>query len=162
VPERPAVCGLPGASELMLTEALRGPPAVGPKVIMMVQVPLAANVDGESGQLFVCAKSPAFAPVIAMLVIVSAPLPEFVSTMFSALLVVFTFWLPKFRLAGFSETAGPTATPVPESPAVWGLPEALFTMLTEALRGPLAVGPNVIMMVQVPLAASVAGESGQL
>ena len=54
-------CGLPPALSVMLTVALRVPIAVGVKLTLMVQVLPAANVLGLIGQVFVCAKSPAFA-----------------------------------------------------------------------------------------------------
>ena len=54
--------------------ALRDPVAVGVKVTLMVQVPLAAKVDGLIGQLLVCPKSPGLAPVKAMLVMLNAVL----------------------------------------------------------------------------------------
>ncbi len=55
-----------------VTAAARAFPAVGVKVTLTMQTPLAASVAGLMGQLLVCAKSPAFAPVTAIPVIVSA------------------------------------------------------------------------------------------
>ena len=52
--------------------ALREPVVVGVKVTLMVQLPLAAKVEGLRGQLLVCPKSPGLVPVKAMLVMVNA------------------------------------------------------------------------------------------
>ena len=52
--------------------ALRGPVAAGVKVTLMVQVPLAAKVEGLRGQLLVCPKSPGLVPVKPMLVMANA------------------------------------------------------------------------------------------
>jgi hypothetical protein len=79
VPLKAAVCGLPLALSLTLTLADLLPLAVGLKVTLMVHVPFAARVDGLNGQLLACAKSPAFVPAIAILLMVSAALPLFVN-----------------------------------------------------------------------------------
>ena len=52
--------------------AFREPVAAGVKVTLMVQVPLAAKVEGLRGQLLVCPKSPGLVPVKPMLVMVNA------------------------------------------------------------------------------------------
>ena len=65
-PVRPTVCGLPLALSAMLMEATRDPVAKGVKVTLMVQLPPAATA---LPQLLLWAKSPAFVPVIEMLVI---------------------------------------------------------------------------------------------
>jgi hypothetical protein len=62
--------------------------AVGSNVTLILQFAPAANVVGLTGQVFVCAKSPLFAPVMAMLVIVSAALPVLVKVTLCAVLVV--------------------------------------------------------------------------
>ena len=46
------------------------------------------------------------------------------------------------------------AAPVPERVMLWGLPVALSAMLTDALRVPVAVGLNVIFIVQLEPAAT--------
>jgi hypothetical protein len=88
VPVRGTLCGLPAALSATLTFAARAPVAVGLNVTLIVQFAFAASVAGLTGQVFVCAKSPAFAPVIETPVIVIAALPEFVSVMVCAALVV--------------------------------------------------------------------------
>ena len=75
VPVRLAVCGLPAALSATLSVPLRAPVAVGVNVTLIVQLVLAARVEGLKGQLLVWAKSPLLVPVIEMLLMVSAELP---------------------------------------------------------------------------------------
>ena len=96
--------------------ALREPVAVGVKVTLIVQVPLAARVEGLRGQLLVCPKSPGLVPVKPMLVMVSAVPLGFESVTAWAALVVPTFWFPKSG-TGDGERPGSDA-PVPDTPAV--------------------------------------------
>src|SRR6266566_7222530 len=77
VPVRLTVCGLPVALSLTLSVALRVPVALGVNLALMVQLAPAASVDGLKGQLLVWAKLPLLVPVMAMLVIDRAALPEF-------------------------------------------------------------------------------------
>src|SRR3989442_952088 len=72
VPDTAAVWGLLLALSVAVNVALRVPVAVGEKVTLMVQVPLAAKVEGLRGQLLVCPKSPGLVPVKPMLVMVNA------------------------------------------------------------------------------------------
>ena len=74
VPLRLAVCGLPLALSVTVKVPVRVPVAEGVNVTLMVHWAPAAS---ELLQLLVCAKSPLFAPVMAMLLIESAVLPEF-------------------------------------------------------------------------------------
>ena len=69
MPDTPEVWGLLLALSVTVNVALRDPVAVGVKVTLMVQVALAAKVEG---QLLVCPKSPGLVPVKPMLVIVNA------------------------------------------------------------------------------------------
>src|SRR5437016_9496166 len=107
-PERLAVCGLPLALSVTVKDAERAPVAVGVNVTLMVQLELAAS---ELPQLFVCAKSPLLVPVTAMLEILNAVPPEFVSVTGSAALVVPTFWL--LYVSEVGESAAVAVTPVP-------------------------------------------------
>src|SRR5512146_843544 len=143
------LCGLPLALSLMLTEAVRVPVAVGVKVTLMVQLPLAAT---ELPQVFVWAKSPELVPASEMPLIVRVLLPMLVRVTFWAVLLVPTAWLVKVRLAGDSVTV--ELTPVPVRLTVWGLPVALSAMLTEAVRVPVAVGVKVTLMGQLAPAAT--------
>ena len=96
--------------------ALRVPVAAGVKLTLMVQLPLAARVEGLIGQLLVCPKSPGLVPVKAMLVMVSAAPLGFESVTALAVLVMPTLWLPKSGTGEGERLGG--ATPVPETPAV--------------------------------------------
>ena len=62
----------------------------------------------DAPQVFVWAKLLAFVPVNAILAMVSAAPPEFVSVTVCDPLVVFTVWLPKATEAGVKVTAGYT------------------------------------------------------
>lgn len=98
VPTNPKLCGLAGASSVTVTEAILLPAAAGVKIRLMVQLALAASVTLLAGQLFVCAKSALFVPMIPMLEMASGALPMFVSvTAFAELLVVIS-WPPASRL----------------------------------------------------------------
>jgi hypothetical protein len=84
---------------VITTLADREPFVVGVNVTLIVQLAFAASEAVEGGQLPTSAKSPGFAPAIAMLVIVSAVAPVFVSvTALGGLLLVFTFCVPKLKL----------------------------------------------------------------
>lgn len=158
VPVSGTLCGLVAALSLIVTPAVRLPPAAGEKVTEIVQVAFRASVDGLSGHVVVRAKSAAFVPVIAMLVIVNTVVPEFVSVVDLAALVVPTPWEAKARLVGLNVTAG--LIPVPLSATLCGLPAALSVTVRVAGRLPVAVGLNVTEMVQVEPGASVAGPIG--
>jgi hypothetical protein len=146
----------------MLTEAARPPVAVGLKVAEIEQDAPTARVAGLTGHVFVWAKSPTFAPVIAMLPIVSGPPPEFVSVVAFAALVVPTTWEPKLWLVGDSVTIGELLVPVPVSGTVCGLPSASSVTWIDAVRLPVDVGVNVALIVQLEPAASVAGPAGHV
>jgi len=96
-----------------------------------------------------------FAPVTAMLVMLNAALPVFVSVTACAALVVPTCWLVNVKLDADKLTTGAGAgVPVPLRVMVCGLPVALSVMDTEADRVPVAVGVKVTLIVQVPLLAA--------
>src|SRR5207247_2505033 len=126
----------------------------------MVQVALAAKVEGLRGQLLVCPKSPGLVPMKPILVIVNAVPVGLESVTAWAALVVPTFWFPKPG-TGDGERAG-SDTPVPDTPAVWGLLLALSATAKVALRDPVAVGLKATLRFQVPFAAKVEGLRGQL
>ena len=88
MPLRATLCGLPAALSVTVSEALRAPNAPGVKVTLMVQDALAFS---EAGQVLVCAKSLALVPLIAMLLMLRASVPEFVSVIVLAALVVPVF-----------------------------------------------------------------------
>jgi hypothetical protein len=72
VPLNGTVCGLNPALSATDTEALRAPVAPGVKVTVIVQLFFGRT---DVPQVFVCAKSVGFVPVIVMLVIVMAVPP---------------------------------------------------------------------------------------
>jgi hypothetical protein len=122
VPLRLTLSGLSAALSVTWTLAVRLPDAFEENVTEMVQVPFTAT---DAGQLSLSAKSPAFAPVTAMLEMASAAVPEFVSvTVLAALFVPFNCE-PKPRLDGDSVTTGAGVTPVPPSVTLSGLSAAL-------------------------------------
>jgi hypothetical protein len=82
VPLSATECGAPGASSAMLILAARPPLVVGAKVAEIVQLAPTASVLGASGQVFVCAKSPAFGPETPIELIVSGAVPELVRVTF--------------------------------------------------------------------------------
>src|SRR5215469_1771414 len=87
VPVNPTVCGLPFALSLIVRVPVRVPVAEGVNVMLIAQeAPAATDVP----QLFVCAKSPAFVPVMAMLVMFSAAFPVLLNVAACAALDVLT------------------------------------------------------------------------
>src|SRR5256712_43561 len=117
----------------------------------MVQVPLAAKVEGLRGQLLVCPKSPGLVPVKPMLVMVNAAPLGFESVTALAALVVFALWFPNDG-SGEGERLG-SNVPVPDTAAVWGLLPALSVAVNVALRVPAAVGVKVTSIEQLAPAA---------
>ncbi len=76
VPVSEAVCGLPGSESLTEIAATRVPAAVGLKLTLIVQLAPAAKL---APQVVVLVKSPAFAPVMEILLIVTVVMPTLVS-----------------------------------------------------------------------------------
>jgi hypothetical protein len=104
----------------MVTEAVRLPLAVGVNMTLIVQLLPAPT---ELPHVFVSAKSPAFAPVIAMLDRLKAALPVLLRVMVWGALVEPTAWFPKARLVGERLTLGsngggvlPPPPPLPPQP----------------------------------------------
>src|SRR3954469_6655051 len=106
VPLNARLCGLPGASSVIETEAVRLPAAAGVKLAVMMQLLPAANRAGLSGQSFTCAKSAAFAPPTRMLEIDRDAVPELRSVTLCDALVVPTVCPTNDKLAGDNNTAG--------------------------------------------------------
>jgi hypothetical protein len=91
-----------------------------------------------------------------MLVIFNVAVPVFLSVTDCAALVVLITWLAKFRPVGVKLTAGEAAlAPVPVRLTVCGLPEALSVTVIAPVLVPVAVGVNVTLIEQLPLAAKV-------
>ena len=159
VPLSAMPCGLPGASSVMLTDAVRLPRAVGVKLTVTVHVAFAASKAGTVGQLLLAAKSPVFVPPSVIELIASPAVPLFTVTDWVGL-VVPTFWPLKARLVGVKVTAG--CVPVPLRPTVCGLPDASSAIETLAVREPVAEGVKETWIEHDPPAASVLGAFGQL
>jgi hypothetical protein len=158
VPLSEAVCVEPVTLPVLsvtVSVALRLPGAVGVNVTEIVQfAPTATLVP----QVLVCAKSPGLVPVMAMLAIVSGPVPELVSVTVCALAVTPTFVLLNGTTVGESPAVG-TPAPVPLSETVCVFPDtllALSVIVTVAVRVPEAAGLNVTEMVQLVPAMRVA------
>jgi hypothetical protein len=114
VPDRATLCGLLEAESVNVNAADRAPVAAGVNVTLTVQLP-------EPGTLvphvwFDIAKSAALAPVIAMLLKLTAVLPPFVRVTVCAELVELTVVDAYVRLPGV--TFAPAGLPVPDSPTV--------------------------------------------
>lgn len=73
---------------MIVTDAVRVPVTVGVKVTLIEQFAFTARAELLAGQVFVCAKSPAFVPVTAMLEMAREAVPELVSVMLCVELVV--------------------------------------------------------------------------
>lgn len=81
VPVSGTLCGDVGSLSVTVMLADSAACVEGVNVTLMVQEVPAASVEPELGQVLVCEKSAAFAPVDAMLVMVSAAVPVFVRVM---------------------------------------------------------------------------------
>jgi hypothetical protein len=150
-PDSATVCGLLVAESVKLRVAVRVPSAVGLNTTVAEQFAVAARL---APQVVEMAKSEAFAPLMAMLPMLTAvvrPLPNITDC--EALLDPTT--VPaKVRLAGLAATmAG--ALPRPVRAIVCGLPLSESLKFSSDVRVPVAVGPNTIFAVQLAPAASV-------
>jgi hypothetical protein len=154
VPDRLAVCGLPGALSEMDKVPVRVPSAVGVKVTEIAQLAPAPNVLGDNGQVEVCAKS----PEVETPQIVSGTVWVFFRVTLFPVLVVLITWLAKVRLTGDRLTG---TVPVPIKLAVCGEFGALSLTVSVPVRVPRAVGVKVTEIAQLSFAASVFGDNGQ-
>jgi hypothetical protein len=136
VPLSGTCCGLPAALSVTVRFALRAPVVDGLNVRLTVQ--LAATARELPQVVAVSGKSAVSVPVTAILLMVSAVVPTFVSVTFLTALVKPTAHVPK--ASGVGESLA--VVPVPLSGTCCGLPAALSVMLTAALRAPIADGLN--------------------
>jgi hypothetical protein len=134
----------------------------GVNVTPIVQKPFTAIAAGLIGQLFVCAKSPGFVPVTAMLPIARGLGPLFVTVIVCMPLVVFKIWLGKLTEDGAGVTVGGAGNPVPLKPTESGLLLPLSVIVIAAARALATEGVNVTLIVQKAFAAIVEGLIGQL
>ena len=150
VPVRLTVCVLPMALlllSLIVSVPVRGPPASGVKVTLIVHDPPAAIL---AGQLFVCAKF----PLVVTLATASARLPVFESVRACEPLVALTCCAMKLSVAGDTPASG--AVPVPVKPTVCVLPVMVLLLSVSVnvlVRVPFVVGAKVMLMVQVLVGA---------
>jgi hypothetical protein len=156
VPFSVVCCGVPGASSATFTVAVRAPVVVGVNVTLITHAPPFAVSTKFATHVVVpgtIAKSPGFVPVIvtgAPAVSVAAKLPEFVTVMVCAALVVPCFWFPKGT--GFGATPTLASTPVPVSGTELGLDFALLVTVANALFAPTLVGEKLTPNVQLEFA----------
>ena len=99
VPVSARVSGLAGSLLVMITDPVRAPGAVGVKVTPNEQV-----ADVAMGALVQVLEAKAKSPVAVMLEMASGVTPTLVTVMAEAALVAPTFWFPKFREVGETET----------------------------------------------------------
>ena len=98
----------------------------------------------------VCEKSPAFVPVMFTALTLRTVFRWFVKVVVNGLLAVPTVTEPKLRLVGLNETG---RIPVPFTVIVCGLFGALSVIVTVPDCAPVAVGENVMLILQVAPAA---------
>src|SRR5207244_4123609 len=132
VPASDTDCGLPAASSVMVTVAVRALAAVGVNVRLRRQLAPATTVAPFVQVVpAAMAKSPGFKPARTMLVMLRVAVPLLVRVTVCAGLVVLRRWSPKARLVGAKVTAG--TIPVPASDTDCGLPGASSVMVTVAV-----------------------------
>lgn len=153
VPESPTVCGELGPVSEKDSDAERAPVAVGVNITVMVQAFPEARPTPPIGQLFVWLKSLGSGPVKPMLLMVSGPLPVFVSVVLCPALGVPTFCDPRFRLVGTNMTPG--AVPVPLRAMICVLGVASSLMSTCPVVRPCAAGVKDTVIVQFELGGTV-------
>ena len=123
--------------------------------MMIVQLAPAARL---ALHVVVRAKLEALVPTTPILLIVSDAVPVFDSVTVCAALVVFSAWLAKVKEVGDIPAIGVAdAAPVPFRAAVSvGLTGSELLTVSDAVRAPVAVGLNVMMIVQLAPAARLA------
>jgi hypothetical protein len=146
VPVSETLCGLPLALSVTVSDALTVTGDEGVNVTLIVQPVPAARVVP---QLFVCEK---LLTVVAILEMVSMPVPVLLRVTCWEELAVPTFWFPKLRLGCEKLTMG--TSPVPLRFTVCGLLTAVSVSVSAPLRAPLAVGEKLTLIVQLPLAGT--------
>src|SRR5271155_4711338 len=132
-----------------VTVAVPGVPVPVKVTVCGVPVPVGLNVienthgSASTPMLGHCAKvAPAKSPLVTMLLKISGKLPLFDTVTVCAALVDPTAWPPNVNAVGVIPIA--SATPVPVSVTVCGLPVALSVNVIVPVRAPAAVGVNVI------------------
>jgi hypothetical protein len=140
----------------MVRDALSALVTEGVKAMLIVHEPPAPNEMPQVSATSV--KSPALAPVTAMLVMLNAALPVLLRVTVWAALVMAIGSLPKARLEGETPATGLLVpdppvplllVPVPVRVTDCGLPLALSVRVRAALRDPAAAGVKVTLIVQL-------------
>src|SRR5438128_578614 len=164
VPVSDTDCGLPGASSVMVTVAVRAPVAAGVKLTLIRSEERRAGGPRARGHGATpepaTAKSPGFEPARAMLVMLRVAVPLLVRVTVCTGLVVLRRWSPKARLVGAKVTAG--TMPIPASDTDCGLPGASSVMVTVAVRAPVAAGVKLMLIVQLAPGATEPAPVGQV
>ena len=153
VPDKATVCDPVLVLSKTVSVADLAPDALGLNVTVTRHVPLTAIVP-DAGQVLdvLSVKSAAFAPVIVMLLMLSATVVLVsVSVEDFAALVDPTATVPKFSVAGSNVAVGvPPPLPVPESATVCDPALVLSETVSVADLAPDAVGLKVMVTRQVP------------
>jgi len=161
VPVSATDCIAPGVAPLSsvnVSDAVRGPRAVGVNFTLHVQLAVAATLTGVGrpvAQLVPAAtmeKSEALAPVIDTAVMCNTSVPVLLRVPFWAALVVLTSWLPKGTVVVDGVATG--AVPVPESATGTGFATPVTVMVILALRAFAAEGSKVTLNVQLEAGAT--------
>jgi hypothetical protein len=151
-PFRPIVSGIPLVI-ITVRPPLRVPPACGEKRTVMLQdAPGASVVVTQVSRVLV--KSPECRPFSVTLETATGPLELLVSVTVCGALFAPTWMAPNSRLGALTVRVG--AVPMPSSATERGLPAAVSSMRSVALRLPVAVGLKATPIWQVPPAAIVA------
>src|SRR5437899_1250722 len=155
VPVSDTDCGLPGASSVMVTVAVRALAAVGVNVRLTRQLAPATTVAPFVQVVpAAMAKSPGFEPARAMLVMLRVAVPRLVSVWISAALAALMPCSPKARMVGGKVPAG--TSPVPATDTDCGLPGAWSVMGSVAVPYTTLFRSNVRLTRQLAPATTVA------
>src|SRR5438132_1066095 len=155
IPASDTDCGLPGASSVMVTVAVRALAAVGVNVRLTRQLAPATTVAPFVQVVpAAMAKSPGGKAHGSTPVTLRVGMPLLVRVTVCTGLVVLRRLVPMFRLVGPKVTSGPF--PYPTLFRSCGLPGASSVMVTVAVRALAAVGVNVRLTRQLAPATTVA------
>src|SRR5437016_6044163 len=155
VPVSDTDCGLPAASSVMVSVAVRALAAVGVKVRLRTQLAPAASVAPLMQVVpEASAKSPALASAGTAVAMLRGAEPVLGRVTVCTGLGGRTRWVPKVRWEGAEATAGAMLSLAGALP-IW-LPAASSVMVSVAVRALAAVGVKVRLRTQLAPAASVA------
>jgi hypothetical protein len=154
-PDRDAVCGLLPAESVNTRLAVRVPATDGVKVMVTEQLDEAIKVDPQV--LLEIAKSDAFVPVMAILLMEMADVPVLLNVTDFGELVEPIATFANVTLVGDTDTP-PVLDPVavPDRATCRGLP--LAEMFKVAARAPVAVGLKTTLIAQLPAPARLAAQ----